>query len=144
MRFVLDASVALAWVLLDQDPAVAGYADAVFRALQRGEDRALVPEVWHAEVAGVLLRQHRARTLSSEAFEEALELFESMQLETHHQPYTLGALVERAQRLRLQAIDVLYFELASSLGLPIATLDRGLRSAARAHGVRLVTPASAA
>jgi hypothetical protein len=44
-------------------------------------------------------------------------------------------------RLRLQAIDVLYFDLASSLALPIATVDRGLRSAARAHGVALVTPA---
>lgn len=139
---MLDASVALAWVLLDQDPAVARYADAVLDAVQRGEDQALVPDVWHAEVAGVLLRQQRSRTLSDEAFAGALELFESMQLETHHQPYTLGALVERAQRYRLQAIDVLYFELARTLGLPIASVDRGLRSAAKAHGVALVAPAA--
>ncbi len=137
---MLDASVALAWVLRDQDPEVTRYADAVSQALQGGEDLALVPDIWHAEVAGVLLRHQRARTLSQEAFDGALELFGSMRLETHHQPYTLGALVERAQRLRLQAIDVLYFDLASSLGLPIATVDRGLRSAAKAHGVALVTP----
>lgn len=141
MRFVLDASVALAWVLREQDPSVALYADPVFEAVQRGEDQAIVPDIWHAEVAGVLLRHQRARTLSQEAFDGAIEFFGAIALETHHRPYTLGALVERAQRLRLQAIDVLYFDLASSLALPIATVDRGLRSAAKAHGVALVTPA---
>jgi predicted nucleic acid-binding protein len=142
VRFVLDASVALAWVLREQDPSVTAYADAVFEAVQRGGDQALVPEVWHAEVAGVLLRQLRARILTQEAFEGGIELFGAMRLETHHQPYRLGTLVARAQQLRLQAIDVLYFDLASSLELAIATVDRGLRSAARSHGVALVAPAS--
>jgi hypothetical protein len=33
--------------------------------------------------------------------------------------------------------DALYFDLAQVLGLPIATLDGGLRTAAKAHGVKL-------
>lgn len=140
MRFVLDASVALAWVLPDQDRTVSSYADAVLRALQAGGDQAIVPDVWHAEVGGVLLRRERGRLLSREAFAAALQVLELIPLETHHQPYRLRALVERAERLRLQAMDVLYFDLAVELQLPLATLDRGLRSAAKNHGVALVMP----
>jgi hypothetical protein len=135
---VLDASVALAWVLREQDPSVA-LSDAVFEALQRGGDQAIVPDIWHAEVAGVLLRHQRARTLSQEAFNEALELFEAMQLETHHQPYTLGALVQRAAPAPAPAGDrraVLRPRLepgsADRDGRPRATLGR--QSARRGAG----------
>ena len=51
--------------------------------------------------------------------------------------YTVAIIVERARRYRVQAFDALYFDLAYVLGLPIATLDGGLRTAAKAHGVRL-------
>ena len=54
--------------------------------------------------------------------------------------HTLRLLIERAQRYYLQVIDALYFEIALDLGLSMATVDRGLRTAAKSHGVKLFTP----
>lgn len=144
MTFVLDASVALAWVLSDEEPSIVDYARAVLVALRGAEASAVVPDVWQAEVAGVLLRRLRAGALSTQTFDEALQLFDFLKLESRRQAYTLRAIAELALRYRLQAIDALYLDLALQLELPIATVDRGLRSAAKAHGVALVTPAPGA
>ncbi len=55
-RFVLDGSVTLAWLFLDeQDP----YADAIVARLPNLE--MLVPRLWHLEVANVLLVGERRR-----------------------------------------------------------------------------------
>lgn len=140
MTFVLDASVALAWVLSDEDASIVDYARAVLEALRAGKASAVVPDVWHAEVAGVLARRLRAGALSTQAFNEALQLFEHLQFDAHRQAYTLRAILELALRYRLQPIDALYLQLSRELELPIATVDRGLLSAAKAHGVALVTP----
>ena len=51
--------------------------------------------------------------------------------------YTVGLIAERARRFHLQAFDALYFDLAAVLGLPIATLDGGIKTACRVHGVKL-------
>jgi len=139
VRAVLDASVALGAVLADEDPATVRYSLAIVRAIANGELQ--LPAVWYAEVAGVLLRRVRARTLSNSGFQEARALFGAMRLETHHPSHTVDNLIERAQRYGLQAIDAIYLDLALALDLPIATIDRGLRSAAKAHGVLLVAPA---
>lgn len=54
-------------------------------------------------------------------------------------PSTPRRVVDLASRYHLQGYDALYFHLARSLGLPLATLDHGHRQAARAHGVTLFT-----
>ena len=63
-----------------------------------------------------------------------------MPIETRQSDHTLRSLIERARRYHLQAIDVLYFEIALELGLAIATVDRGLRAGAQRHGVKLFAP----
>ena len=57
--FVLDASVALAWVLDNPIPA---YALDVRRALGNGK-RGLVPALWHLEIANGLISAERRRNL---------------------------------------------------------------------------------
>lgn len=140
MRFILDATVALTWFLRDEDPEIVRYAAAVLKAVEERSAFAVVPWVWHQEVAAVLLRRHRAQRLSTENFQQALEFLRSMTIDTHQQAHDVGMIVERARRYGVQAGDALYFDLASSLGLPIATVDRGLRSAAKTHDVALVAP----
>jgi len=44
------------------------------------------------------------------------------------------------KRFHLQGYDALYFNLARTLELPLATLDQGHRQAAMAHGVKLFEP----
>ena len=48
-----------------------------------------------------------------------------------------AAVVDLASRYHLQGYDALYFHLARSMGLPLATLDHGHRQAARTHNVTL-------
>jgi predicted nucleic acid-binding protein len=54
---------------------------------------------------------------------------------------TARRVVELAKRYQLQGYDALYFELAKSLALPLATLDNGHRQAAKQHSVSLFLPA---
>src|SRR5271165_4629152 len=49
-RFVLDGSVTLAWLFLDEQDS---YADAIIARLPSLE--MIVPRLWHLEVANVLL-----------------------------------------------------------------------------------------
>lgn len=142
MRLVLDAGVALVWFLRDEDAGIVRYAAAVLEAVERRSAQAVVPWLWHQELAAVLLRRRRAQKLSDEAFRGALEVLGAMAIETHQQPYSAGMIVERAQRYGLQVSDALYLDLALQLGLPIATVDRGLRAAAKSHGVAPVEPAA--
>jgi len=73
-RFVLDASIALAWFI---DRPIAPYAMRVQQWLLRG-DRAVVPSVWRLEVAnGLVVAERRGlRTPSDFAF--ALQNFETV------------------------------------------------------------------
>ena len=93
--------------------------------------------MWHAEVGGKILRRLRAKRLSQEAFDRAEEFYHGMPIETHMNNHTLRPLIERARRYHLQAIDALHCEIALGLGLSIATVDRGLRAAAKSHPVKL-------
>ena len=85
----------------------------------------------------MLLRQLRSRSLTEDVFAEALRTFVAISLETHKQAPAVGAIVDLARRYHLQAGDAIYFDLAYASELPIATLDGGLRTAAKAHGVKL-------
>ena len=58
-RFVLDGSVALAWLFQDEQ---APYADAIIGRLPALE--MLVPRLWHLEVANVLLVGERRKRCS--------------------------------------------------------------------------------
>jgi predicted nucleic acid-binding protein len=89
------------------------------------------------EVAAVLLRRLRGRSLAEDVFERALRTFAAIPLETHKEAPEVGAIVDIARRYHLQAGDAIYFDLAYGLGLPIATVDGGLRGSAKAHGVKL-------
>jgi hypothetical protein len=66
--FVLDASVALAWIL---DNPIAPYAIAVRRALASG-NRGLVPALWHLEIANGLATAMRRRDLIGTDLDDAL------------------------------------------------------------------------
>jgi predicted nucleic acid-binding protein len=132
----LDASVALAWFLPDEKPAVLEYSHSVLDFLNREVHQAVVPAIWHMEVAAVLLRRLRGRSLAEKVFDHALRTFAALPLETHKETPAVGEIVDIARRYQLQAGDAIYFELAYASDLPIATVDRGLRAAARAYGVK--------
>lgn len=135
--FVLDASVALAWVL---DNPVPAYALEVRQRMLTG-NRALVPALWHLEIANGLAMAERRRDLSAADVEDALEQIHATvasKVDTQSDLVPASDDLASARAFQLTAYDAVYLELARREGLPLATLDKGLRSAATKAGVALL------
>ncbi len=132
MTFVLDNSVALAWCFEDeQTPAVMALLDRV------AATGATAPLLWPLEALNGLLMAERRRRIGPEKRQELAGLLRSLPItldeETASQAWENTARL--AERFRLSIYDATYLELAQRRRLPIATLDRDLKSAAAAIGV---------
>jgi len=136
-HFVLDASVALAWVL---DNPVPVYSLEVRQEMFRGK-RGLVPAWWHLEIANGLATAERRRDLSAADAEDALDqilLMAASKVDTQVDLVPARDAHANARAFQLTAYDAVYLELARQEGLPLATLDKGLRAAAAKAGVALL------
>jgi predicted nucleic acid-binding protein len=136
-RFVLDASVALAWFLDDPVPT---YAIQVRQSLVASA-RAVVPALWHLEMANGLVVAERRRILKANdvALSVAhLEQFITHAVETLNDFVPMRRALNTAQGFQLSAYDGVYLETARTEGIPLATLDKSLRSAAARAGVELL------
>ncbi len=135
MPFVLDASVALSWCFPDEEST---YADSVLGGF--ASDSALVPDVWPFEVANGLLIAQRRRRITDHDVGVARGILLDLPIEVAHQTLdeALGAVLELARAQRLSSYDATYLALAMRHGLPLATLDVGLRAAAADLGVPIV------
>jgi predicted nucleic acid-binding protein len=135
--FVLDGSVALAWCFADEANP---YADAVARMLPRRE--AVVPAIWHLEIANALLvgerrgRSDRDDTVKWTAYLGSLPVAVDELAPMHAWRETLNL----ARLHGLSAYDASYIELALRRGLPLASIDEPLKDAAAKAGVELYTP----
>ena len=133
-RFVLDASVAGAWLLEDEDDPV---ADAAMSRL--ATETALVPQLWHLEVRNTLVVAERRGRVDAAGLEDGLRRVGELPIRTDTEP-DLGTALALARRRRLAIYDALYLELALRADARLATLDRGLATAAAAEGLRLIRP----
>ncbi len=142
MRFVLDASVALAW-FIKGSPEQAAYARSVAMTLADPETLCVVPALWHTEVGATLLKSRRnpAAKFSASKLKMALAELDQLSLETHSVAVTSAMVVGWGERFHVQGYDAHYFELAYRLGLPLATLDAGLIAACNTFNVQHFQPA---
>jgi predicted nucleic acid-binding protein len=133
-RFVLDASVTLAWFI---DRPIAPYATRVRQLLLAG-DRAVVPSLWRLEVANGLVVAERRGLLTPSDIAHALQHFETvltLSVEDSPQPVPMRRVIATATQFRLTAYDAEYLDTARLQHLPLATLDRQLEAAAAQAGV---------
>lgn len=137
MRFVLDASVALAWCFADEG---GDYPARVLEALRGSE--AVVASLWTLEVANGLLAAERRARIEPQEVTRAARLL--MALPIAVDPVERGRALTGTFRLArsrdLTTYDAAYLEVAVRLGLPLATLDADLRLAAEAEGVERLEP----
>ncbi|MFB3920370.1 MAG: type II toxin-antitoxin system VapC family toxin [Terriglobia bacterium] len=136
-RFVLDASVALRWVLSNPVPA---YARRVRRLMFDGA-RAVVPALWHLEMANGLAVAERRGILSTPDADQALdsiELLLGQAMETDTALVPVRQALVTARTFQLSAYDASYLDVARHERLPLATLDEDLRAAAARAGVALI------
>ncbi len=132
MPFVLDCSVALAWVLPDEHD---DRADELLNSLTK--DVAVVPQLWPLEVGNVLLMAERRKRIDQKEIDKAFsglgQLPIEVDLETHERAFP--TITRIAARYRLTVYDAAYLELASRRNLPLASLDKQLMEAAKKAGI---------
>lgn len=136
-RFVLDASVALSWFL---DHPVSPYATRVKQLLLNGS-RAVVPALWHLEMANGLVVATRRRILTAADADRCLVHLEQLlaqAIESETDFFPARQALTTARTFELSAYDAVYLDTARRNKLPLATLDRRLRTAATHAAVELV------
>jgi predicted nucleic acid-binding protein len=135
MSLVLDSSATLAWLYREETTEAIRHVVDLLK-----EEGAWVPGLWKLEVANVLeigvRRGHHNRAFRDATLADLALLPVSLDLKTDHQ--ASGRTVQLADRHQLTLYDAAYLELAQRRGLPLATLDRELRSAANADGVEIL------
>ena len=119
-RVVLDASVAVAWFVPEDEDITRAAAEILDRIVE-GELSAVVPELFWFELLAVLVRRLPGEGTSSHAVRQLTDLgFERVALDPD--------LAEEAERLarerRLTGYDAVYAALALTTGATWWTLDR--------------------
>jgi predicted nucleic acid-binding protein len=136
-RFVLDASVALRWFLANPVPA---YARQVRRLMLEGA-RAVVPALWHLEMANGLAVAERRGILTAVDVDQSLGDIEQLlgqAIESDSGLVSARQALATARAFRLSGYDAVYLDVARRERLPLATLDAELRAAATQAGVALL------
>ena len=130
MSIVLDSSATLAWIYPYE---TSSSARSVLETVKL--ERAWVPALWRLEIANVLemgVRQGRHDSRFRDATLADLALLPiATDPDTNHHAWQVTVLL--AERHHLTVYDAAYLELALRRALPLATLDRELRTAAEAE-----------
>lgn len=135
MAFVLDSSVALAWLLPDEgSDAVDELADQV------AAETILVPAVWRLEVGNALLTALRRERLARKDVGRLLALVAALPVEQDLplDDAAYSRVMAIAERYGLTSYDAAYLELAQRRGVALATLDARLRQASANAGVAVM------
>ena len=135
--FVVDNSVVMSWCFEDEGQ---DFSDKILDAL--GEYGALVPGIWPLEVANVLLVAQRKKRLGKADAARFITLLRSLPISVVQETpgRVLGEVLALASDTGLSVYDASYLDLAMREGLPLATLDKAMKKAARRSHVPLVEP----
>jgi predicted nucleic acid-binding protein len=134
---VVDASIAAAWLLPEEDSDA---AEAVIATLS---GRPPVPSLfWHEARNVLIIAERRGRIAAGEAAASMRRLRRLPLEDAGAGPD--GAVLALATAHGLTAYDAAYLVLVRERGLPLATLDQKLAGAARLEGVVLAGPLASA
>jgi predicted nucleic acid-binding protein len=137
MNFVLDASVALLWLVPETNPAGVDYAATTLRSLKVSQ--AVVPSLLALEIANVAVKVESRGIVTEADAQHFIALIGRLNIVTDQATaaYALGDTLNLARRFKLSAYAAAYLELALRRGLPLATLDADLTQAATTSGVAI-------
>lgn len=135
MTFVIDASLALSWLFADEQTPLG------MQLLQRvSETGAVVPSLWRLEIASALQNGIRRKRIDTGYRDSAIQKLISLPIETDPDTndYAWTTTLRLADIYRITVYDASYLELALRRGLPFATHDEQLVTAATAAGLLLL------
>lgn len=132
---VIDCSAALAWCFEDE---ASDEADTLL--LRVGDAGAVVPALWHLEVANVLIQAAKRGRIAAADADTRLRLMAALPIATDAETSTRAwhDTLALARAEGLTAYDAAYLELAIRRHLPLVTRDKALAEAARRRGVQVL------
>ena len=135
--FVLDNSITMRWLMETDKATDQKYAEDILKSLL--DNDALVPNLWHLEVVNVLVNSEKRKEIDAGVIERFISQLDNLPIHvdplTSHQSFTRTMALSRIYNL--SSYDAAYLELAIREGLPIATLDKDLRKAAKKADVNI-------
>ena len=134
MPFVVDASIATAWVVADEQTAE---TEGILVQARREGTR--VPDLFWHEMRNILLKTERQGRITSGSAEMSIAILRRLPISVEV-PGSDVAILDLARTHHLSTYDASCLALAIETRLHLATLDRALAAAARACGVALLGP----
>ena len=133
--FVLDCSIAAAWLFEDE---ASPETDNLLAYLKDGG--ASVPNLWHLEVSNVLIQAEKRGRITPAQIAARLELLGSLPIRTDIETAlrTFREIITLARDQKLTTYDAAYLELAIRQGVPLATQDKALIRAAKTVEVEIL------
>ncbi len=122
--FIVDASVAVKWVVEEADSSVARTLTA---------HRIVAPDLLLIECANVLWKKVLRGELPSDAAEDRLKVLLNVPVELRRRNELLVAALRLAVELRHPAYDCLYLALAVEIGGRLVSADRRFVERVRRH-----------
>ena len=137
MRFVLDASITMAWCFDDE---TAREAEATLMRLV-ADDEAVAPALWLFEIGNALAVGERRGRITPDAADRFVARLTNYPIRIEAGTLeSIGPILEISRRYRLSGYDAAYLELALRERLPLITIDAALRAAAHKAGVSTALP----
>ncbi len=135
MNFVLDPSTTMTWCFGDE---MTDATDAILDQLHILG--AIVPAIWSLEVANAFLVAERRLRITENDTARLTQLLQSLPItvDAEGESKVFSEVLTLARAYKLSTYDAAYLELAMRRGLPLATLDARLRTAADRVGVPLL------
>lgn len=134
--FVVDASMAAAWVLSDERGAL---TDVLLDQVEAAGGA--VPSLFWHEIRNVLLKVERGGRSQPAATDATLHKLRRLPLDVADD-LDDAVVLKLARDHNLSAYDASYLGLAIHLALPLATADRRLTIGAEAAGVTVLGPSA--
>lgn len=135
MRFVIDASLAIKWLIGDERSAV---ADHLLESVS--SSGASVPPIFPAEVENVLLVAERRQRIATVDVEAGIAILKELDITVASLGgiREIGSALAIARTTGLTAYDASYLLLARDLGSTLLTADARLHAAAALSNVTSV------
>ncbi len=136
MRYVLDAAIALRWVLPEADAA---QAIALQQRLWDGRDEFFAPDIFAVEIAHSLTRAERQGRILLGQSKGFLTYILSAPPAFHASLPILDRALEISSQYRIGVYDCVYVALAEQLGCDLITCDERLIANLQPHGFPVVS-----
>lgn len=134
--FVVDCSLTMAWLFEDEKSE---FTEKILDRLN--EEKAVVPPLWIYEVINVLICGEKRKRIAPSQSAHFLNVLSNLPIQViENQPLLQSeSMLFIARTYGLTSYDAAYLDLASRLGLPLASLDDKLIAAAKTSGIKILS-----